>query len=125
MKPIKTGNRIRTRALLLAAVPLTAVLAGGVALAATSGGNPSAPAGSTTTVQDRDQIRDRVRDGSCLDSQTTTPSTTATPLQDRDQIRARDGSCLDSPTAVPSAQMPQHMYEHQYQYQHGEDMADR
>lgn len=34
MKPIKTGNRIRTRALLLAAVPLTAVPAGGVALSA-------------------------------------------------------------------------------------------
>lgn len=114
MKPIKR------RALLLAAVPLTAVLAGGVAVAATSGSGPSAPAGTTSTQQDRD----RARDGSCLDPSAVTPSATATTLQDRDQIRerARDGSCLNSPTAVPGAGL-QHMYEHQYQ--HGEAAADQ
>lgn len=73
MKPIKPGNRIRHRALLLAAVPLTAVLAGGVAVAATSGSNSPAPPGTATTQQDRD----RARDGSCLDSPTAVPGATA------------------------------------------------
>jgi hypothetical protein len=116
MKPIKPGNRVRHRALLLAAVPLTAVLAGGVAVAATSGSNSPAPPGTATTQQDRD----RARDGSCLDS----PTVTAAQLRDRDQVRdrARDGSCLDSPTAVPGA-TAQHMYEHRYQ--HGDDATDR
>ncbi|MBS2962338.1 hypothetical protein KGA66_04720 [Actinocrinis puniceicyclus] len=116
MKPIKSHSPIKRRALLLAAVPLTAVLAGGVAVAATGASSPSAPAGTTSTLQDRD----RARDGSCLESPTATPSATATTLQDRD--RARDGSCLDSPTAVPGTS-PQHMYEHQHQ--HGEGVAGR
>ena len=114
MKPIKR------RAVLLAAVPLTAALAGGVALAATGGNGSASPAGSTSTLQDRD----RARDGSCLDCPTATPSATVTTLPDRDQIRdrARDGSCLDSPTATPGAPAL-YMYEHRYQ--HGDDMADR
>ncbi|HZP54585.1 hypothetical protein [Actinocrinis sp.] len=119
MKPIKLNKRIGRRALLLAAVPLTAVLAGGVAIAATSGGNPPTPAGTATTQQDRD----RARDGSCLNSPAAAPSATVTQPQDRDQIRerARDGSCLDSPSAVPGTTM-QNMYEHRYQ--HG-DETDR
>ena len=114
MKPIKR------RALLLTAVPLTAVLAGGIALAATSGNSPASPTGSTSTPQERD----RARDGSCLNSPTATPNTTAGALQNRDQIRdrARDGSCLGSPTALPGAPL-QHMYEHRYQ--HADDAADR
>ena len=122
MKPIKLSTRISHRALLLGAVPLTAVLAGGVAVAATSGNGSPTPAGTAATQQDRD----RVRDGSCLDSPTATPSATATQLPDRDQIRdrARDGSCLDSPTTVPGAAV-HHMYEHEHQYQHGDDATDR
>lgn len=117
MKPIKL-NRIKHRALLLAAVPLTAVLAGGVAVAATSGGGSPAPAGTATTQQDRD----RARDGSCLDSPAATPRATAPQLQDRDQIRdrARDGSCLDSPSSVPGAAM-----QNEHRYQHGDDATDR
>ena len=121
MKPIKLNSPRKRRALLLAAVPLTAVLAGGVAVAATSGStSPTAPAGCT--LQDRDQIRDRARDGSCLDSPAATPSATASMLQDQVRERARDGSCLNSPTTVPGATL-QHMYEHRYQ--HGDEVTDR
>ena len=70
MKPIKR------RALLLAAVPPTAVPAGGTPIAATSGSSPSPPAGTMTVPPDRDQARERARDGSCLNSPSTLPGGT-------------------------------------------------
>lgn len=72
-------KRNKHRILVLAALPLTAVLAGGVALAATDS-QPAAPTGTSSSTaptcrQDQARDRDRDRDGSCLQSPSSVPST--------------------------------------------------
>lgn len=79
----------KRRILVLAALPLTAVLAGGVALAATGSPPAASPTGTVATEQAQQR------------------STACRPDQDqaRDRDRDRDGTCLQSPTAVPSMMM--------------------
>jgi hypothetical protein len=74
------------RILVLAALPLTAVLAGGVALAATGSQPAASPTGTVATVP-------------------TQQSTAPTCQQDQARDRDRDGSCLQSPSSVPGTMM--------------------
>lgn len=95
------------RVVVLAALPLTAVLAGGAAFAATGPRSATSPTGTVAAAQTQQRSTDRAHDGTCRDR-----STTATPtcLQDRSRDRDRDGTGMRSPSAVPGAVMLHHAY---------------
>lgn len=108
---MKQTTHTKRRTLLLIAVPLAAALTGGgVAVAA-------AVTGPGSQVTAPGEVHRYGTDSS-------SPAATATPstLQDRDRVR--DGSCLESPSTLPTA-TAQHTYQHEYEYQHHSDVTDK
>jgi len=95
----------KRRILVLAALPLTVVLAGGVALAATGSQPAPSPTGTLVTVQTYQRTTDRAHDPATGAGSSTAPTCSQDQARDRDRDRDRDGTCLLSPSAVPNTMM--------------------